>query len=556
MKNIILSLALLLSSLPMLAATDNTDGAQPLNGGTRASFLQTDIVPYLEERQESNILQSAEDVLAAIVQPALRDDVRVGSVARWESQHTLVDSPVLVDEDRNMSGVFLAQADTVQANLIGTIGVAKKPAEEIAAAVTAVQAATSNATPSRLVKRNADAEISARNVTVLHQDYADAHDDHLVTQLCVDDEITGMSPKVAVKAMSFNDTPTFNVTVPLTIDGVALVQGDRILLNGQADKKDNGIWVIPANGGDMTRPTELGDFAEGSSAQGAFVLTTSGTLYKGTGWFCGTSAVIGTDNIEPFVLFSMPDQTTARNIAGTGTFGIFTGKTGDTLRFKGVAPGTRVNILGGLNRDEVVSLASTEILALSPGTLEIPTLRFSTETTPGFYRNLNPEALAISRPGSSDQLPLAMITTVTTMINNMLHIADNKYVDLPIATDEIYTYSIWTTNYINVDVTSPQKIIVRASNTTGTVTVNLIGDDSSAPANRIVSKEILVIRQNQGDFGTSANQLQVRVNGASGANYFASGHKGALVLAYWIGASGTTPAMPFPLFHAARVYNK
>ena len=52
-----------------------------------------------------------------------------------------------------------------------------------------------------------------------------------------------------------------------TIDGVTLVDSDRVLLVGQTNPIENGLWVAQA--GNWTRPT---DFATGSTAGEAYVL--------------------------------------------------------------------------------------------------------------------------------------------------------------------------------------------------------------------------------------------------------------------------------------------
>lgn len=84
-------------------------------------------------------------------------------------------------------------------------------------------------------------------------------------------------------------------------DGVTLVAGDRILLNGQSTQSQNGIYIVPASGA-ATRATDFDTAAEISS--GDFVFVSLGTVYANTGWVqTNTPAIIGTDSIS-FTQFS------------------------------------------------------------------------------------------------------------------------------------------------------------------------------------------------------------------------------------------------------------
>ena len=109
----------------------------------------------------------------------------------------------------------------------------------------------------------------------------------------------------------------------LTIDGVTLVANDRVLLVGQTNEVENGLWL--ANSGSWTRPT---DFATGEIAGTAYVLITSGDTNTGTSWVCDTpAAVIDTDELT-FVQFSLSED--GANV-GTGTGQVFLDKTESTL---------------------------------------------------------------------------------------------------------------------------------------------------------------------------------------------------------------------------------
>jgi len=85
------------------------------------------------------------------------------------------------------------------------------------------------------------------------------------------------------------------------IDGITLVAGDRVLVNGQTTQSQNGIYVVQSTGAavratDFDTPTEV--------KSGDFVFVSAGTAYANTGWVqTNTPATIGTDPIS-FTQFS------------------------------------------------------------------------------------------------------------------------------------------------------------------------------------------------------------------------------------------------------------
>ena len=118
--------------------------------------------------------------------------------------------------------------------------------------------------------------------------------DAAYVNMAVATAIDRLVPKRSVKVMSAS-----NVTIsgiPADIDGVTdLVDGDRILLNGQQNKVENGIWLIRENA--WERPP---DFAEGEHADSSFVFIEKGTLRGEQGWSCTTDDpddIIGSNNL-------------------------------------------------------------------------------------------------------------------------------------------------------------------------------------------------------------------------------------------------------------------
>lgn len=111
-------------------------------------------------------------------------------------------------------------------------------------------------------------------------------------------------------------TLTASATGVLTVDGVATVLGDRILVKNQASALQNGIYAVTTAGAVgtafvLTRSTDMDVAAEIPSA---FTFIEEGSTNADSGWVCTTNApvTVGTTNIT-FDQFSGAGQITAGN---------------------------------------------------------------------------------------------------------------------------------------------------------------------------------------------------------------------------------------------------
>jgi hypothetical protein len=114
---------------------------------------------------------------------------------------------------------------------------------------------------------------------------------HLANKAYVDDVIAGIrDPKDAVRVAS-----TANVDEAtgglLTIDGITLVAGDRVLLKDQTAGSENGIWV--AASGAWSRATDADEDDE--VTQGLSVDVVEGTVNGQTRWLLTTADPITVD---------------------------------------------------------------------------------------------------------------------------------------------------------------------------------------------------------------------------------------------------------------------
>ncbi len=127
------------------------------------------------------------------------------------------------------------------------------------------------------------------------------------TKNYVDLAVQGLDPKQSVKAASTANIATLSGT--MTIDGVALVAGDRVLVKDQTTTSANGIYVVAA--GAWSRATDMDSWAEVPSA---FVFVEQGTVNAEIGYVCTSDAggMLGTTAIT-FVQFSGAGQVVAGN---------------------------------------------------------------------------------------------------------------------------------------------------------------------------------------------------------------------------------------------------
>ena len=125
------------------------------------------------------------------------------------------------------------------------------------------------------------------------------------TKNYVDSVAQGLDPKQSVKAATTANIASLSGT--MTIDGIALVAGDRVLVKDQTAQAQNGIYVVAA--GSWARSSDGDTWAELVSA---YVFVEQGTTNADNGFLCSVDAggTLGTTAVT-FVQFSGAGQITA-----------------------------------------------------------------------------------------------------------------------------------------------------------------------------------------------------------------------------------------------------
>lgn len=102
---------------------------------------------------------------------------------------------------------------------------------------------------------------------------------HAATKAYVDSTVEGLNWKDSVRAAS---TANLTLTAPgATIDGVAMVAGDRLLVKNQTAGQDNGIYIWNGAASTATRAPDMNVAAE---VEAAVVYVEEGTVNDDTTW--------------------------------------------------------------------------------------------------------------------------------------------------------------------------------------------------------------------------------------------------------------------------------
>lgn len=158
---------------------------------------------------------------------------------------------------------------------------------------------------------------------------------------------------------------TANITLSgtQTIDGIAVIAGDRVLVRLQNTTSQNGIYVVAA--GAWTRALDMDVWDE---FPGAFVFVEQGTAFADSGWVCTVDrgGTIGTTAVT-WVQFSQAGSFTIANLVGAATnkASVYSGQVGSEYRFRQISsPNNQGAVTVSQLTNEVSIVASTKIEAL------------------------------------------------------------------------------------------------------------------------------------------------------------------------------------------------
>lgn len=180
------------------------------------------------------------------------------------------------------------------------------------------------------------------------------------TKNYVDSTAQGLDVKQSVRAAT-----TANITLSgtQTIDGVAVVAGDRVLVKNQTSQPANGIYVAAA--GAWTRSTDMDVWTE---FPGAFTFVEEGTTQADTGWVCTVNqgGTLGTTNV------------TWAQFSGAGTYTAGTGLTLSGGQFSITNTAVTAGSYGGASQTLSATVnAQGQLTALSAQSIAIANTQVS-----------------------------------------------------------------------------------------------------------------------------------------------------------------------------------
>ena len=155
--------------------------------------------------------------------------------------------------------------------------------------------ATPNPTANTIVERNATGGIDVNQISIIN---APVNQTDGVNKQYVDGVAQGLTIKEPVRVIASTNKTLSGLQ---TIDGISLVDGDRVLVALQTDPTQEGIYIVRTGAWDRADDFKLGD-----SVANAFMFVSEGTQFADTGWVCTNdkgSDIVGTNDLV-FVQFS------------------------------------------------------------------------------------------------------------------------------------------------------------------------------------------------------------------------------------------------------------
>lgn len=180
-------------------------------------------------------------------------------------------------------------------------------------------------------------------------------------------QISNIDYKQAVRVVT-----TTNITLsggaPSSVDGVALSVNSRILVNGQTNPTQNGLYLVQTVGagptGTWVRTTDAD--SAGEMQAGMVVTVTEGNTYRDTLWTLTTDDPIVLGDSE--ITFQQSTSFSFGNISANGT-AILANTVGDTVSFEA---GDNISITGNATAKTVtIGVTGIQSTSISNGTSNV-----------------------------------------------------------------------------------------------------------------------------------------------------------------------------------------
>ena len=251
---------------------------------------------------------------------------------------------------------------------------------------------------------------------------APTQDLHAATKAYVDLALTGVATGLDFKE-SVRGASVGNLTLSgtQTIDGVAVVAGDRVLVKDQTTASQNGIYVVAA--GAWTRASDFDGNPGNEVTAGAYTYVAEGTVNAGMGYVLTTATAItlGTTALSFTKISSTVTPTVPYDVA---TF--VSGKPGASekvLSLKAVTAFTiPANFTGSVGVATTAASASTVFSIKKNGT-QVTTVTFAAAGTTGTFAAVGSatsitvgDVLTVEAPSTGDATLADIMFTIKGVV--------------------------------------------------------------------------------------------------------------------------------------------
>jgi hypothetical protein len=317
----------------------------------------------------------------------------------------------------------------------------------------------------------------------LHADPTDSF--HATTKQYVDAVATGLDLKASVRAATVNANVDLATGGALTIDGVALVIGDRVLVKNQTDATENGIYVVAA--GEWLRATDADGTPDSEVTSGMFTFIEEGVVNGDNGWTLVTNdpIVLGTTALQ-FTQFTGAGQV----IAGDGVT-----KSGNTINVVS-ASASRIVV----NADSI-DLATTGVAA---GNYNVTTVDIYGRVSAAYLRSLTSASTAALTITNADGVAGDPTITVDADLVALANISSTGFAVR--TADDTWTTRSVISNAVALTVTNGDAV-------SGNVTLDL---DSDLIAVAALTTTGLATRTADGTWATRAVEVGTGLNVTNG----------------------------------------
>lgn len=209
-----------------------------------------------------------------------------------------------------------------------------------------------------------------------------AADLQAATKQYVDALVGGLRPKAAVAAAT-----TANITLSgtQTIDGVALVAGDRVLVKDQTAGEDNGLYEVAA--GAWSRTTDADNSPSGEVVNGIYTYVLGGTANGGKGYILTTQDPIVLDTTAlTFEIYNDVAQAPVSSVNGeTGAVVLTSDDISDTGQTNKWATQPELDKLAGIEAGATAGATWGSDITGQPAIVDQATAEAGTSTTEVMY---------------------------------------------------------------------------------------------------------------------------------------------------------------------------